>query len=83
MPNYKLSIDLSDHFKDVVILFAMREFTVPFCLYFLDAENPDDACFILYRRVIHAIMKEDDSIETRILCRKIRRDMRVDKIYSL
>ena len=83
MPNYKLSIDLSDHFHELLILFSMREFTVPFFLYFIDAENPDDACFILYRRVINSILKEDDSIKTRILCRKIRRDMRVDKIYSL
>lgn len=82
MPNYKLSIDLIDLQLDL-LPYDLREYRLPFCLYFIEAENPDDACSIMMQRVMLAIMKIKPTIETRIICRKIRRYMRIDKIECL
>ena len=52
-------------------------------LKFIEAENPDDACHVVLDRIIQEILLENDSIEARILCRKIRKHMRIDKIECL
>jgi hypothetical protein len=82
MPNYRLSIDLIDLQLDL-LPYDLREYRLPFCLYFIEAENPDDACSTMMNRIMIAIMKIKPSIETRIICRKIRRHMRIDKIECL
>tara|TARA_B100001564_G_scaffold259446_1_gene221267 strand:- start:1109 stop:1357 length:249 start_codon:yes stop_codon:yes gene_type:complete len=82
MPNYRLSIDLIDLQLDL-LQYDLREYRLPFCLYFIEAENPDDACSIMMNRIMLAIMKIKPTIETRIICRKIRRHMRIDKIECL
>ena len=82
MPNYRLSIDLIDLQLDL-LPYDLREYRLPFCLYFIEAENPDDACSTMMNRIMLAIMKIKPTIETRIICRKIRRHMRIDKIECL
>ncbi len=82
MPNYRLSIDLIDLQLDL-LPYDLREYRLPFCLYFIEAENPDDACSTMMNRIMIAIMKIKPTIETRIICRKIRRHMRIDKIECL
>ncbi len=82
MRNYKISIDLSDLYLDLAD-FDLREYNKPFMLKFIEAENPDDACHVVLDRIIHEILLENDSIEARILCRKIRKHMRIDKIECL
>lgn len=63
--------------------FSLKEFSLPFALIFIEEENPDDACYALLTRLIRIILSQDHSIPTRILCRKIRKKMRIDKIQSL
>lgn len=82
MPNYRLSIDLSDLYLEME-QYSLREYRLPFSLYILEAENPDDACSILLERVMTALLKVDNTMKTRILCRKVRRFMRIDKIECL
>ena len=82
MTNYRLSIDLIDLQLDL-LPYDLREYRLPFCLYFIEAENPDDACSTMMNRIMIAIMKIKPTIETRIICRKIRRHMRIDKIECL
>ena len=82
MPNYRLSIDLIDLYLDLAP-YDLREYRLPFCLYFVEADNPDDACSILMYRIMTAVMKVKPTIETRVICRKIRKSMRIDKIECL
>jgi hypothetical protein len=82
MPNYRLSIDLSDLYLEIE-KYSLREYRLPFSLYILEADNPDDACSTLLNRVMLSLLKVDSSIETRILCRKVRHYMRIDKVESL
>tara|TARA_B100001094_G_C17564882_1_gene500123 strand:- start:287 stop:535 length:249 start_codon:yes stop_codon:yes gene_type:complete len=82
MPNYRLSIDLSDLYLEIE-KYSLREYRLPFSLYILEADNPDDACSTLLNRVMLSLLKVDSSIQTRILCRKVRHYMRIDKVESL
>lgn len=82
MANYRISLDLSDLQEDLC-KYDLREYRLPFSLYILEADNPDDACHTILRRIMETIMKQKDSIESRIICRKIRRYMRLDKVECL
>jgi hypothetical protein len=82
MPNYRLHLDLSD-FSSEFLNYDLSEFRSPFCLYFIEASDPDDACSVTSHRIVSLLLKEDESISTRILCRKIRKYMRIDRIDCL
>jgi|TARA_B100001094_G_C17764258_1_gene591908 hypothetical protein len=82
MQNYRVSIDLSDVYFEMQD-YALREYSYPFSLYILEADNPDAACEEIKRRVISEILKKDSSITARIFCRKINKYMRIDKVQSL
>lgn len=82
MQNFKFSIDLSDMQLDLK-RFSLKEFSLPFTLIFIEEDNPDDACYELITRLIKIILSQDQSIPARILCRKIRKKIRIDKIQSL
>mgnify|MGYP001192582842 CR=1 FL=1 len=82
MPNFRVSIDLCDIYRDLTE-FNLRDYNLPFCLVFIEAENPDDACLIVQERIMREIIKEKDSIEGRIMCEKIKKCMRIDRIDCL
>lgn len=82
MRNFKISIDMSDLQSDLK-QFLLREFSLPFCLIFIEADDPDDACYELLNRLMKLILSQKNTIETRIICRKIRKYLRIDKIYPL
>lgn len=63
--------------------FVLREYSLPYSLIFVEADDPDDACYLVLYRLMKLIMDQDPSIETRILCRKLKKYMRIDKITSL
>lgn len=82
MPNYRISIDLSDLYLEVE-KYSLREYRLPFCLYILEADNPDEACNEIMLRIMKSLMKQDSSIETRVLCRNVRKKLRLDKVICL
>tara|TARA_R100001163_G_C5007588_1_gene154583 strand:+ start:61 stop:312 length:252 start_codon:yes stop_codon:yes gene_type:complete len=83
MPNYRISIDLSDLQNDLKKYILTGEFSIPFALCFIDAASPDDACHEIMLRLMTKLMRQQPTIETRVLCRKIRKFIRVDKIEQL
>lgn len=82
MQNYKVHIDLCDVYNDL-ILYDLRDFHHPFVLIFVEASDPDEACNVSINRIQSAIIKVDNSLKARIICRKIRKLIRIDKIESL
>ena len=82
MENYRISIDLSDVYFELQD-YSIREYSYPFSLYILEAENPDAACDEIKVRIIREILKKDSSIDSRIFCRKISKYMRIDKVEPL
>jgi tRNA G10 N-methylase Trm11 len=82
MRNFKISIDLASIFIDLT-KFNLKHFNSPFMLKFVEASDPDDACNEIVRQIITDILYSDNSIEARIICRMIRKFIRIDKIQSL
>jgi len=82
MQNYKVYIDFFDVFQELR-RFNLYEFNTPFTILFIEAASADEACSIVMHRLQSAIMKQDPSIDTRVICRKIRRSIRIDKVYSV
>lgn len=84
MKNYRLSIDISDIFFELRRSnISLSNYSQPFMLLFIEADNPDDACYLSLHRLIIIILKSMNNIEGRILCRKVRKSFRIDKITAL
>ncbi len=82
MPNYRISLDLSDLYTELSD-YDLREYRLPFSLYILEADSPDDACYEILKRIQNSLMKQAQGVDTRVLCRKVRKLMRIDKIECL
>lgn len=82
MRNFKISLDLSDA-QQYLKNFVLREYSLPFCLIFIEADDPDDACHESVHRLLRLIVDQKYNIETRVLCRKLKKLIRIDKIISL
>lgn len=82
MRNYRIMLDISNVFSRIKHLF-LKSYNSPFPTIFITAKDPDDACFDALNDLIKIIMKQNTSIEMRIVCREIRRKSRIDKIYQL
>lgn len=83
MRNYKLHIDLVDLFQ-YIVEFDLVEYRNLFMIVFIEASNPDDACYLIRKRIKHSIMENNsNNIRARIACRKVNLYLRIDKIYSL
>lgn len=84
MQNYRITIDLSDTYKELIPYSVhLIGYTLPFSLVFIEANDYDDACFIVIDRLIKHIMKYSKSISNRLLCRKIKRLTRIDRVEKL
>jgi len=84
MQNFRVTIDLSDTYKELIkYSINLIGYTLPFSLVFIEANDYDEACYIVINRLLKYIIRKDNSIEARILCRKIKRLTRIDKIEHL
>lgn len=81
MKTYKVHIDISDIFNDIKH-FKIREYYQPFMCVFIQAKNPDDACHKVLTDLIKSILKKNNNINTRIFCRLIKYNLRIEKVYS-
>lgn len=82
MRNYKLEVD----FVDVIIKmmqFDLIGYRSAFMTIFIEAADPDDSCYRLFHMIASSILEKDESIETRIFCRSLRKLIRIDRIQSL
>ena len=76
---FKIRLDLS-LIINRLIRFDLQEYDYTQPIVFIEAANPDDACFKAIFNLIQIILKQDSSIEARLLCRSIREDVRILKI---
>jgi len=79
MKIYKVHLDLSmviSRLKE----FRLKEYNSAFPIIFVEAKSPDDACFKSVYILIQGILRQDSSIQTRLLCRSIKEDIRVIKV---
>ena len=79
MAIYKIHLDLSmviNRLKG----FKLKEYNSAFPIIFVEAKSPDDACFKAIYILLQGLLRQDDSIETRLLCRSIKEDIRIIKV---
>jgi len=82
MKTYRMMLDISNVFSRIKHLF-LKSYNSPFPTIFVNATDPDDACFEVINDLIKIIINQNPSVEMRIVCREIRRKSRIDKIYLL
>ena len=82
MKNYRIMLDISSIFGYIKHL-HLRSYNSPFPTIFISASDPDDACCSVLDQLIKIIIDQDSTINTRILCRSIKKNCRIDKIYEL
>ena len=68
---FKVHLDLS-LIINRLIRFNLHEYDSTQPIVFVEAADPDGACFKAIFNLIQIILKQDSSIEYRLLCRSIR-----------
>lgn len=82
MINFRIMLDISNIYVDIKHL-KLKKYNSPFPTIFVSAKDPDDACYKVIQNLINLLMEQDNSIDMRIVCRKIKRESKIDKIYIL
>lgn len=82
MKNYRVMLDISNIYPSIRHLY-LKAYKSPFPTVFVTAADPDGACFDAIYGLIKILLDQDPSVNMRIICRKIRRESRIDKIYCL
>lgn len=75
-------LDISSIYIDIKN-FKLKKYDSPFPTVFISANDPDEACHFAISELVDLIMKKDPSISSRLLCRKIRKLAKIDKVYIL
>lgn len=60
--------------------FNLYEFNHEFPELFIEAENPDDACYLSYCKFSETLMRQSSSKETAELFQQIMHDIRITKV---
>jgi hypothetical protein len=82
MKTYRIMLDISNVYPKIRHLF-LKIYNSPFPTVFVNANDPDEACFIVFNDLIKIIIKQNPSIEMRLVCREITQYSRIDKVYEL
>jgi hypothetical protein len=60
--------------------YKLGKYNATFPIVFIEARNPDEACFKAAYNLIKILLEQEDTVETRLVCRKVRRYLRVMKV---
>lgn len=61
--------------------FRLGEFDHERPYIFIDADNPDDACYLGYCKLSETLLKQDESTETALFIKDIVNDVTIRKVY--
>lgn len=75
-------LDISNVYRDIMHL-KLKKYDSPFPTIFISAKDPDDACNMVINNLMQIILDQDPSIKSRLICKRIRRECKIDKIYIL
>tara|TARA_B110000014_G_scaffold234914_1_gene199105 strand:+ start:667 stop:915 length:249 start_codon:yes stop_codon:yes gene_type:complete len=60
--------------------FRLKEYNSTFPIVFIEAKDPDDACYKAIYNLVSGLLSQDSSVETSLLCRSIVHDIRIIKV---
>tara|TARA_R110000765_G_scaffold130560_2_gene229074 strand:- start:491 stop:718 length:228 start_codon:yes stop_codon:yes gene_type:complete len=61
--------------------FDLKEYNTAFPIVFVESDDPDGACYKAIYKLMQVILKQDDSLETAILCKRLKDDTRIIKVF--
>jgi len=61
--------------------FRLREFNSEIPVLFIEAKDPDEACYLGYCKFADIVLSQDSSPETVRLMKEIEYDIRITKVY--
>lgn len=82
MINFRITLDISNIYGEIKHL-NLKKYNSPFPTVFITATDPDDACAVVFNTLIKIIMDQDPSIKMRIICKKLKRICKIDKMHIL
>jgi hypothetical protein len=80
MKIYTVQVDMTNILGSLK-RFKLGEFNSQFPTIFVEAEDPDDACYFVFCKFSEMILRQDESIETAQLCKILHEDMRITKVF--
>ena len=80
MKTYKVYMDLTLIIYQLT-KFDLKEYNTAFPIVFVQASDPDGACYKAIYKLIQMILKQDNSLETATLCRRLKNDSRIIKAF--
>lgn len=60
--------------------FNLKEYNSAFPIIFVEARDPDDACYRSTYGLVSGLLAQDSSAQTALLCREIVFDIRIIKV---
>ena len=80
MKIYKIHLDMTMVLSRLK-KFKLKEYNSAFPIVFIEAKSPDDACFKVVYQLIKMILDQgEDTVDTRLLCKNVKRDIRITKV---
>lgn len=64
-----------------LVKFRLQEFNSNNPSFFVEANDPDDACYFTICKFSEIILKQDESLETAKLLQQVIEDIRIKKVY--
>jgi len=61
--------------------FRLGEFNHEYPYIFIEADNPDDACYLAYCKFSEVLLKQDESTETAMLIKDVFNGLKIRKVY--
>ncbi len=80
MKTYKVFMDLTLIIYELT-KFDLKEYNTSFPIIFVESSEPDGACYKALYRLIQIILRQDASMETTMLCRKLKNEIRITKVF--
>jgi hypothetical protein len=62
--------------------FKLKEYNTPFPIVFVEARDPDDACYKAMYGLLSSVLSQDSSPQASRLCREIVFDIRIIKVFA-
>jgi hypothetical protein len=83
MKNFKVSVDLATFFSaNAMSRYKLGKYNIPFCTIFVEAKDPDEAAHLTLQNFLDSLLAQWDDVETQLLCRKLRKCMRITRIKA-
>lgn len=61
--------------------FKLGEFNSQSPIIFIEASDPDDACYFAFCKFSEMLLKQDESVKTALLIKSVQSDIRITKVF--